>query len=195
MLRISMSEAGKQTLPPFTEESWTLWRTLMHAILYADDLYDIVTGQERNPNDEIQLAEFRQKENKLLTTIVPTLSKDLVQYLPVPPTDHKALWDRLVSHFESAASLNVYSLKVKLFRMTFTNMENPVPWIKKCMEIYRQLQQLGKDIDEKDQVAETLGMLPPTFYESPEDTGSGKATSPNIQMMHQSRGDATLTTS
>ena len=34
------------------------------------------------------------------------------------------------------------------------------------MEIFGQLRQLGKDIDEKDQVTETLGILPPTLYES-----------------------------
>ena len=96
-------------------------------ILYADDLYDIVTGQERNPNDEKHLAEFRKKEKQVLTTLLPTISKDLVQYLPVPPTDHKAVWDSLVSHFESASSLTVYSLKVKLFRMTITDTENHVP--------------------------------------------------------------------
>ena len=163
-----MSEAGKQNLPLLTEESWTLWRTIMHGILYADDLYDIVTGQERAANDATaqQLAEFRKKEKKALKIILPTISKDLVQYLPVPPTDPKAVWDSLVSHFESASSLNVYSLKLKLFRMALTEKENPIPWIRKRMEIYGQLRQLGKDIEEKDQVTETLGMLPPTFYES-----------------------------
>ena len=76
-----MSEAGKQNLPLLTEESWTLWRTIMHGILYADDLYDIVTGQERPANDATaqQLAEFR-KEKKALKIILPTISKDLVQY-------------------------------------------------------------------------------------------------------------------
>ena len=163
-----MSEAGKQNLPLLTEESWTLWRTIMHGILYADDLYDIVTGQERAANDATaqQLAEFRKKEKRALKIILPTISKDLVQYLPVPPTDPKAVWDSLVSHFESASSLNVYSLKLKLFRMALTEKENPIPWIRKRMEIYGQLRQLGKDIEEKDQVTETLGMLPPTFYES-----------------------------
>ena len=72
----------------------------------------------------------------------------------------------LVSHFESASSLNVYNWKLKLFRMTLIEKENPVPWIKKRMEIYGQLRQLGKDNDGKDQVTETLGMLPHTFYES-----------------------------
>ena len=163
-----MAEAGKQNLFLLTEESWTLWRTIMHGILYADDLYDIVTGQERPANDATaqQLTEFRKKEEKALKITLPTISKDLVQYLPVPPTDPKAVWDSLVSHFELASSLNVYSLKLKLFRMALTEKENPVPWIKKSMEIYGQLRQLGKDIEEKDQVTETLGMLPPTFYES-----------------------------
>ena len=70
---------------------------------------------------------------------LPTISKDVVQYLPVPPTDPKAVWDSLVSHFESALSLNVYSLKLKLFRMALTEKENPVPWTKKRIEIYSQL--------------------------------------------------------
>ena len=50
--------------------------------------------------------------------------------------------------------------------MALTEKENPVPWIKQRMEIYGQLRQLGNDIEEKDQVTETLGMLPPTVYES-----------------------------
>ena len=159
-----MSEAGKQNLPLLTEESWTLWRTIMHGIPYADGLYDIVTGQEKPANDATaqQLAEFRKKEKTALKIILP-ISKDLVQYLPIPPMDPKAVWDSLVSHFESASSLNVYSLKLKLYRMVLTEKENPVPWIKKCMEIYGQLRQRGKDIEEKDQVTEALGMLPPTF--------------------------------
>ena len=132
----------------------------MHGILYADDLYDIVTGQEKPANDATaqQLAEFRKKEKKALKIILPTISMDFVQYLPVPPTDPKAVWDSLVSCFESALSLNVYSLKLKLFGMALTEKENPVPWIKTRMEIYGQLRQLGKDIEEKDQVTETLGM-------------------------------------
>ena len=82
-----MSEAGKQNLPLLPEESWTLWRTIMHGILYADDLYDIVTGQEKPANDATaqQLAEFRKKEKKALKITLPTVSKNLVQYLPVPP--------------------------------------------------------------------------------------------------------------
>ena len=41
-----MSEADKENLSLFKEESWTLWRTIMPCILYADDLYDIVTGRK-----------------------------------------------------------------------------------------------------------------------------------------------------
>ena len=91
-------------MPILTKESWTVWRTIMHGKLRADDLYDIVKGQERTQNDATaqQLTGFRKEENKALKIILPTISKDLFQYLPVPPTDPKAFWDSYLSHFESA---------------------------------------------------------------------------------------------
>ena len=62
-----MSEAGKQNLPLLPEESWTLWRTIMHGIVYADDLYNIVTGQEKPANDATaqQLLNFERRRKRL----------------------------------------------------------------------------------------------------------------------------------
>ena len=87
----------------------------MHSILCADELYDIVTGQKRISIDANaqKIAEFRKKEKNTLKIMLPTTFKDFPQYLPEPPSDQKAVWESLVSHFESAPSLNVDSLKLK----------------------------------------------------------------------------------
>ena len=127
-----------------TDDNWSYWRKVMYAILKKEKVWDIVTG------------------NRIALTVADapdTATIELSYLIPNEPDDPAVTWKNLVEHFESKSAFNVFHLQNQLAQLKLTDTEDPVPWIRQRVELYEQLSQLGKKVEDDDQCMATLILL------------------------------------
>ena len=162
-----MADGAINKMDKLTDDNWSYWRKVMYAILKKEKVWDIVTGTRialtgADASDTATI-EFVAKQEKACGWLVPTISPKLSYLIPNEPDDPAVIWKNLVEHFESKSAFNVFHLQNQLAQLKLIDTEDPVPWIRQRVELYEQLSQLGKKVEDDDQCMATLILLPKLY--------------------------------
>ena len=79
----------------------------------SDDLWDIVNGSEKSPEDTAAdnvKKKFKTRSNKALSMIVLSMKPELHYLIGREPEDPVAIWKLLPDHFECKTWGNCYEL-------------------------------------------------------------------------------------
>ena len=106
------------------------------------------------------IDEFVNKLEKACGWIVPSISSRLAYLILNELVDPAVIWNNLSDHVESKSAYNVFHLQNQLAQLKLDDREDSVPWIRERVELYEQLTQLGKTVEDDDQYMATMILLP-----------------------------------
>ena len=162
-----MAGASINRMDTLTDDNWSYWRKVIYAILKKEKMWDIVIGTQRAPRGvdatDAAIGEFVNKQEKACGWIVPSISSKLAYLIPNEPNEPVVIWNNLSDHFESKSAFNVFHLQNQLAQLKLHDREDPVPWIRQRVELYEQLSQLGKTVEDDDQCMATMILLPKLY--------------------------------
>ena len=102
-------------------DNYPAWKLQLRMALIRDDLWDIVSGSEKEPMGDGTTADakkkFQTRSNKALSMIVLSMKPELHYLIGREPEDPVAVWKLLSNHFEHKTWGNCYALWKRLINM------------------------------------------------------------------------------
>ena len=161
----------RNNIGPLKENNYATWRVQCRMALMREGLWTIVNKEEIIPEvDEERFREsmearrkFKARYDRALTTIVLSVSPQLLYLLGVEPKDPVEAWDTLENQFQKRTWANKLTLKRKLSSMKLKDSQSVSEHIRAMTEIFQELSIIGEPMEEEDRVVQLLTSLPKKF--------------------------------
>ena len=161
----------RSNMVPLKENNYATWRVQCRMSLMREGLWTIVNKDEFMPEiDEERFREsnearrkFKTRYDRALTTIVLSVSPELLYLLGTEPEDPVEVWDTLENQFQKRTWANKLTLKRKLSSMKLKEGQSVSEHIKSMTEIFQELSIIGEPLEEEDRVVQLLTSLPKKF--------------------------------
>ena len=161
----------RSNMVPLKENNYATWRVQCRMALIREGLWTIVNKEEEIPEvDEERFREsmearrkFKTRYDRALTTIVLSVSPQLLYLLGVEPKDPVEAWDTLENQFQKRTWANKLTLKRKLSSMKLKDSQSVSEHIRAMTEIFQELSIIGEPMEEEDRVVQLLTSLPKKF--------------------------------
>lgn len=172
------------------EESkdWATWKFLVQILLKSNEVYDVVSGEEKQPAEDDdqytgKLAAWKKKEYKAQRIITGTLSKKIILHVQNCKSS-KEMWEKLNLVFERKGATSKHLLQEQFFAFQRNSNDDMATHISRLDEIVTQLKDLSVTIDDDMVITKILMTLPMEFrhFSSAwESTASGDRTLDNLR--------------
>lgn len=148
-------------------EQWATWEYKITIALKAGDVYNVVKGTEKKPEEggtdyAKKLTEWEKKDFKAQRIITETVSDDFTIHL-LTCTTSKEIWDKMHSVFERQSESNKHALQQKFFAFQKNPNDNIAMHISRLNKLVLQLRNVGVNIDESMVVTRIIMTLPSDY--------------------------------
>ncbi len=146
-----------------TADGWATWKYQVTLYLDANNLLDVVTGDEQRPDEgaAAQVA-WDQREKKAKASIGLTVDKSLV-YLIARLQTSAETWRALHAHFEKTNAASVYHLLSTLFELDMKEGMPAQAHLKAFTELIDKLEAVEINLQEPVKICTLLRSLPPSY--------------------------------
>ena len=177
----------KIQLPALRTDNWSQWRCLAENYFRANNLWEIVSGNEVEPqpiaavaaappaDDENApraavaqdpVAQFRKKKHTAMFLLMASLSPPVYRLVQIQDTGNpSALWHLLVNHFEHRSRMSVLQVISALSKLRYESGK-PSEWITARSRLYDELAASGERVSNSMQVSATLLLLPSPAWDT-----------------------------
>lgn len=160
-----MTATGTVSVTALNTSNYPTWKVQCKMALIKDDLWDIVEGVEKSPDQEREpekYSKFKVRKNKALALIVLSVDPSQI-YLLGDPQDPTVVWRKLEEQFQRKSWINKRELRKKLYSMRLTEGQSIGEYIKNMTELFDSLAVIGDSISEEDRVVHLLASLPDSY--------------------------------
>ncbi len=156
---------NKVSIVPLKGDNYATWALKVKMVLLRDNLLGVVDGSVRGEQfsgDAKKLAEYQERKNRALATIVLAVDPALLYLIPNPESP-RIVWKQLSDQFQKKTWSNRLMLKRKLNRLALPEGEPVAAHVGKMTEIFNQLAVIGEPMEDEDKVIAVLASLPESY--------------------------------
>lgn len=148
-------------------KQWTTWKFQVTIILKSSEVWDVVTGIEKPPEEKITdydklRAAFNKKDICAQRIIITTMGEKPLSHI-ITCKSAAEMWSKLSSVFEQNTSQGIHLLQQKFFTIEKGEDENVASFISRMEEIVKNLSDLKTAIPDTMVMTKILTALPSSF--------------------------------
>lgn len=148
-------------------KQWTLWKFQVKIVLKSQDVWEVVSGDEKPPESssstyDKDLKAFNKKNVCAQRVIVTTIGEQPLLHI-VNCNNAKDMWSKLHTVFEQKSKSGIHFLQQKFFTHSKSDDIDMAAFISQIEELVKQLGELGEKIPESMVVTKILMSLPPSY--------------------------------
>ena len=160
---IMATETTKILIKPLNGPNYATWKVQCKMALIKDGLWNIVTGNENEPENAGERAKYLLRRDRALATIVLSVDLTLLYLLGPDPVDPAEVWKKLADQFQKKTWANKLALRRKLHNLRLKDGQSVQKHVKALTEIFDELSVIGDPLDEENQVVHVLASLPESY--------------------------------
>ena len=154
---------AQQLVEKFGGEKFHLWKLKMRMLLEDKDLWDIVTGEEERPDEDVGRAQlFDKRARKAHATIVLNFKDSQLMHVS-SASSAREVWERLQDLYEAKGLANRLFLRRKLFTCQMSEGDTMIAHVNKVKAMGEQLEAIGAGVSDDDLVMTLLSSLPESY--------------------------------
>ena len=135
----------------------------MRMLLEDKDMWNVVTGEEKRPDDDVASAQrFDKRARKAHATIVLNLKDSQLLHVS-SASSAREVWERLQDLYEAKGLANCLFLRRKLFTCQMIEGDTMIAHINKVKAMGEQLEAIGAGVSDDDLVMTLLSSLPESY--------------------------------
>ena len=152
----TIDDSASLRIEKFKGVNFHLWKFKIQMVLGEKNLWDIVSGEEVEPEEEgnsneMQIQRFRKRERKAFATICLSLGDEQLSLVRSAKTA-KEVWEKLENHYQVKSLANKLFLRKKYFSSSMSPTDNMMEHMNKLRSLAEQLESVGAPVSEDDQV-------------------------------------------
>lgn len=162
------SEMEKEfRISKFTDpQQWTTWEFTVRVMLKANDVYEVVDGTERKPEDLVanltKLQEWKKKDSKAQGIIVGSVGEKILLHILSCNTANE-MWIRLNAVYAQKNETSISLLQEKFFSYVKDSHDNMATHISKLETLYNKLIAMGVQTDKRLLLTKIILTLPSEY--------------------------------
>lgn len=165
-----------------TSSNYSIWKVRMESLLVIHDLYDIVLGEEEEPQGGQELARYKKKARLALHCLKMNVSNDLLNEVS-SCISAKEAWDSLKAIYESNNTSRVLMIRNQILQSMRRSDENAQEYVLRIKSLNKELSSIGEKILENELVQVILNGLGDEFSNLVQ-TFAIQDTLPSIDKLH-----------
>jgi hypothetical protein len=148
----------------FSGHNFHLWKFKMQMLLEERDLWDIVTGEESEPESKEGKAHqaWCKRSRKALATLCLNLADNQLSHIRSAKTPQEA-WKKLGDIHETKSLVNRLFLRRQFFTAKMEDDEGMLLYITRVKTMAEKLEDMGAGVKEEDIVMTVLSGLPEDY--------------------------------
>lgn len=127
--------------------NWGIWKPRMKDILYLNDLHDPIEGDEKKPSD-VDEGDWKKMDKKAIALIRQYLNDSVFHHV-ASCESAKALWDKLVSLYESKSATSKAFLVRKLVQLRLDEEKSVAEHLNEFQDVINQLANMKVNFDDE----------------------------------------------
>lgn len=144
------------------ESQWAMWKFPVKLTLIANDLFEVVSGDEVCPATADGMKPWKRKDAKAQRIIGTTVGSNVITHM-VNCNTAKQMWDKLATVFEAKTETSSLLLNQKFFMMTKEPGEKVVAYIARVEELVQRLRDVNVEIPDETVVCKIIMSISSEF--------------------------------